>query len=62
MSEAMKKVREFERNLMREMLDKCTEEQRAFFKRMYPKGPNQNQIEHAFVQIENTMRKNDEKK
>lgn len=44
-----------------EQLAKCTPEQQAFFHRLYPDGPKNNQVFNAADQIERTIRKNESK-
>lgn len=49
------------RSDMQTLLEKCTPEQQAIFKRMYPKGPTEEQLDRALIQIERTLEKNKEK-
>ena len=60
MSEASKKILEFKRTLMRDMLLQCTDKQRAFFNQLYVSVDyiKEEQMEWAFQQIEETIKNN----
>lgn len=59
-TEYEQRVDEYKRQLLREGLSQCTEAQVNMFNRMYGSVDTiaDDQIEHAFLQIENTVRKN----
>ncbi|MCK9371215.1 hypothetical protein M0R04_14985 [Candidatus Dojkabacteria bacterium] len=62
-SESMKKVNKFKRNLLSEQLSLCTIAQQEMFGRMYvsvSKIPD-SKIPRAFEQIEETIKRNNEK-
>lgn len=61
MNEGKRLIQEFARNKLKELLGQCTEEQQAFFQKMYPKGPSAGQIEHAIDQCYRTILKNRER-
>ena len=41
-----------------EMLEECTEEQRAFYARLFPTGPSPDQLASAFDLVHRTLVKN----
>ena len=41
-----------------EALSYCTEAQQSLFRRMYPDGPDPEQMDHAYDQIQRTTAKN----
>ena len=51
-----------ERDYMNRLLNLCTERQKAFFDRIYPEGPKNNQLKTAISQIERTLSNLDEQK
>ena len=63
MSETLKKIEEFTREQLREVLSQCTEKQQAFFYRMYPSIDeiSMKKIPWAIRQCENTIAKNSRK-
>ena len=60
MSEAMKSIDKYKRNLMKGMLRQCTDEQNEMFKKMYisVEEIKEKDIMNAFDQIERTIKKN----
>lgn len=59
MNEAKQQVDEFQRATLADYLEKLTDEQRAFFKRLYPNGPRPDQMTWAIQQCINTLKKNE---
>lgn len=51
----------FKRDYVNESLRKLTIDQVAFFYRLYPNGPTDNQLDNAADQIERTIKKNEAK-
>jgi len=57
-AEINSKVEEFKRELLREALEQCTEEQQAFFHRIFPAGVPESKLVGAIDLCERTIRKN----
>ncbi len=63
MSEALDKVESFQRSLLAELLEKCTEKQQGIFARIYPDGVAKmplGKVPWATEQVERTVQKNKE--
>ena len=61
MSEAFKKITEYEQKILKDLLGQCTQEQQEHFVRMYPEGVTNlptNTIRIAIRQCEATIKKN----
>lgn len=56
------KVEAFKRGLLKEALEQCTEDQQAFFHRIFPKGVPEKDIVNAIDLCERTILKNQSKK
>ena len=56
------KVESFKRGLLKEALEQCTEDQQAFFHRIFPKGVPEKDIVNAIDLCERTISKNQSKK
>ncbi len=52
------KIDAYKQQLLEELVEQCTLEQRAFFWRMYPDGPNEEQYDWACQQCERTIAQN----
>ena len=61
MNEAHQQVLDFRKQLLAEKLAQCTEEQQAFFKRLYPNGVSEEKLEWATQQCINTLKNNAKK-
>lgn len=57
MSEAKQAIEQFKRDLLADMVSKCTDKQRALFSNIYPKVTPAN-IESAIDLVERTLKKN----
>lgn len=57
MNEAHTKILDFKRQLLAEYLSKLPKENQDFFKRLYPNGPTEKQMEWAIQQCINTAKK-----
>ena len=55
------KVRDFKRELVADLLKRCTEKQREFFNKMYGsiETIKENKMRHAYYQCRRTVEKND---
>lgn len=61
MSETLDKIKQFERDSLRNLLNQCTPKQQKFFERMYAGGVDlipREKILRAIVQCEATIKKN----
>ena len=62
MTNIQTQVETFKRKLLEDALEKCTTNQRCFFKtRVYPNGVSDNQINDAYNLCQRTMASNKEK-
>ena len=52
------KIEAFKRGLLKESLEQCTEEQQAFFHRIFPTGVPDKKLVGAIDLCERTIRKN----
>lgn len=65
MAQILPQVKEFKRNLLRELLAKCTESQQAFFHQIFPKFPEgiqEDKVDDAIRLCERTIKKNNKEK
>ena len=51
-------VEQFKRSCLDERLEQCTEEQQAFFHRIFPKGVPSDKLESAIDLCDRTIKKN----
>ena len=59
MSEKVKnEIKRFERTLLENRLSQCTEKQKSFFNRIYPKGVSESKLIDAIDLCDRTIRKN----
>ena len=61
MSETLDAIDQFKRDSLKSLLSQCTEEQQAFFLRLYPDGVDRmpvDKIPRAIEQCEATIKKN----
>jgi hypothetical protein len=59
MSEALKRIEKFRKDVLQELLEKCTPEQQEFFKRIFPKGVPDKDLNSAIQLCERTVIKNE---
>ncbi len=59
MTELEKRTEEFQRTTLGEELSKCTEVQRARFKKFWPDGPSGKQLPTAFALVLRTVKANE---
>ena len=63
-SPTLKSIEEFRLRALRELLNQCTKEQQAFFKRMYPYDSLEEmplaKLEYGIEQCEATIKKNNQ--
>lgn len=52
------KIETFKRGLLKEALEQCTENQQAFFHRIFPDGVSEDKLVGAIDLCERTIRKN----
>lgn len=68
MSEALDKINasyrnhvEFKRQVLKDLLDKCTKDQQDFFRRIYPNGVPEESLNSTITLCERTIAKNERK-
>ena len=65
MAQVLPQVKEFKKNLLKELLEKCTEKQQAFFHRVFPQFPDgiqEEKMDDAIRLCERTIKKNNKEK
>lgn len=58
MSKALQSIEEYKRTVLADLLEQCTGQQQALFKRCYPHGVKDADIESAIKLCERTVQKN----
>ena len=59
--EVKRRILYFKRGLLEEYLDQCDFKQQAVFKKCFPGGPREEQIDQAIVLVASTVHKNKER-